>query len=757
MLLLAWQPAAAQLSQSVRGRVTEGASGRPIGGAQVELVSGEQHYQTDSDSLGYYVVSPVPPGYYRLQVQRLGYHPYQEPELVVESSKVVYRPLVLQTAAVALGEVQVGAPQLSSLHQREFTAAQTQRFPATFFDPARLVLSQPGITQANDQANHVVVHGLAPQGIQWRLQGLPILNPNHLSNAGVRSDRATGSGGGVNMLSGQLLANSAFRTGALSSRFGNAVSGVFDINLRPGSAARREHTFQASLLGLDLATEGPLGADHSTYLVNYRYSTVGLLGLLGVDFGGESIRYQDVSAHVQLEKTALGQLSFFVLAGNNANELRPLDDSLSWEQDKNRQRIDFRSSLAAAGMSQSASIGKGQWQNGLAFSTLRSVREQAWLGSRRPLRSQAYDRQTARQLSAYSRYLRPLGSRLLLEAGVQAQAQHGEEHSTPLPAGGELRADISYTLVQPYVQADWVLLPALTLQTGLRLSYLSWDQQARPEPYGLLAWQPVPAHRFQLSYSRQSQVLSNGQLALLQAQGPARRISGLIGSHYSGLGWAWRPRPVLRLTAEVFYQQLRQLPASARDVWWNYLGEPGWQPTGQGHACTFGVDASLQRSFSRGLYYQLAASVFDARYAGTDGQLRNTPFNSRWAGAFTGGKEWTKQKAAGQRVWGLNLRLHSRGGYYFTAIDEAQSLLQRQEVDDPSKPYQERLPTNFSLDLRLSHTRHKPGYTRLWSLDLQNLTGTPNVGWYYYDFWKQARSRQFQQGLIPVLAYRIQF
>ena len=42
-------------------------------------------------------------------------------------------------------------------------------------------------------------------------------------------------------------------------------------------------------------------------------------------------------------------------------------------------------------------------------------------------------------------------------------------------------------------------------------------------------------------------------------------------------------------------------------------------------------------------------------------------------------------------------------------------------------------------------------------LDIQNLTGTPNVGWYYYDFWRQASTRQLQQGIIPVLAYRIQF
>ena len=97
-----------------------------------------------------------------------------------------------------------------------------------------------------------MVHGLSPVGIQWRLVGLPILNPNHLGNTGTRRDRASSNGGGVNMISGQLMANSSFRTGALPACFGNAMTGVFDIEFGSGNVQEREHTLQATLLGIDL-------------------------------------------------------------------------------------------------------------------------------------------------------------------------------------------------------------------------------------------------------------------------------------------------------------------------------------------------------------------------------------------------------------------------------------------------------------------------------------------------------------------------
>ena len=105
----------------------------------------------------------------------------------------------------------------------------------------------------------------------------------------------------------------------------------------------------------------------------------------------------------------------------------------------------------------------------------------------------------------------------------------------------------------------------------------------------------------------------------------------------------------------------------------------------------------------------------------------------------------------------MHSRLHARGGYRYTPINAARSQQFGVEVEDWDMPYAGQFPIYYTLDVRVSHKKQKPGYTRIWSLDIQNIMNNPNIGWYYYDFLLQEVSSQAQLGIIPVLAYRIQF
>lgn len=768
-LFLCCTPCLGQLAQAVRGQLLNEASGQPVEGALIAVENGNQRYNAVSDAEGRFEFAAVQPGHYRFRVRHLSYAPYDEAELLVESSKSTYRRILLKETVQALQEVEIAsAPLPPNLNKREFTVAQTQRYPATFFDPARLVLSQPGVTQANDQANHVVVHGLSPVGIQWRLEELPILNPNHLGNAGTRRDRGSASGGGVNMLSGQLLANSSFITGGIPPRYGNAVTGVFDMRLRPGNMQEREHTLQASLLGIDLATEGPIAKESSSYLVNYRYSTVGLLSQMGVDFGGEKIQFQDLSANLVFDSTPLGRLGLFMLGGLSSNHREPLEDQDLWEQDKDRQKIDFTSGMAAAGLTQSVSLGnKYTWRNGIAFSAMEQEREEAWMGPRLPIYTNSEDYHKAKQLSFFSRIQRSFSSRFKTELGLQFIGRSAKVMTYPV-YGVELlfREKIKYTLTQPYLKTVFVISPAFDLEGGLRMSYFNYRNESgkfdsknatQLEPYGKLSWHPTNNSSWQISYSRQSQVLPDQSLVLTESNPGTAAHKGLIDSQYTGLGGGYRIKEHLTLTTELFYQHLNKLPATENDLAWNYLSEPFLMTSGLGSATTFGIDIQLQRDFFQGRYFLLSASVFDAHYKGKNGQKIQSPFNSQWSASLTSGREWTKEKGDGERSWGIHSRLHVRGGYRYTAINAALSQQFGAEVENWDMPYAEQYPFYHSLDLRVSNTRQKQGYTRIWSLDIQNLMNNPNIGWYYYDFFLQDVNSQSQLGIIPVLAYRIQF
>ena len=73
------------------------------------------------------------------------------------------------------------------------------------------------------------------------------------------------------------------------------------MHLREGNNRRFEFTSQVSLLGIDLGVEGPFSKKYGgSFLVNYRYSTLGLFTSLGIPIGDEIINFQDLSFNISL-------------------------------------------------------------------------------------------------------------------------------------------------------------------------------------------------------------------------------------------------------------------------------------------------------------------------------------------------------------------------------------------------------------------------------------------------------------------------
>jgi hypothetical protein len=80
-----------------------------------------------------------------------------------------------------------------------------------------------------------------------------------------------------------------------------------------------------------------------------------------------------------------------------------------------------------------------------------------------------------------------------------------------------------------------------------------------------------------------------------------------------------------------------------------------------------------------------------------------------------------------------------------------------QTIFDHSYGFSVQLPNYFRIDLRASWRKNKPGYTRTWSIDIQNVSNQQNVAYYYYDTFTKKTETKYQLGLIPVLVYRIDF
>jgi hypothetical protein len=134
--------------------------------------------------------------------------------------------------------------EMGLVSARTFSVEETRRFAGSWQDPARAAAAFAGVTVGSDERNDIIVRGNSPTSVLWRLEGINIPNPNHLSFSGA-------TGGPVSILNNNMLDDSDFFTGAFPAEYGNANAGAFDLSLRKGNNEKREYYLQIGLNGLE--------------------------------------------------------------------------------------------------------------------------------------------------------------------------------------------------------------------------------------------------------------------------------------------------------------------------------------------------------------------------------------------------------------------------------------------------------------------------------------------------------------------------
>ncbi len=770
--------------QTVRGRVLDALTGQPLPGTRLALWQQDTLRQaSSSDAQGHFAFERVPTGRYQLRAERVGYATFRLAELLVEAGKETVLTCLLRESQQRLDEVVISGDPGSDLARHaavsriELPVEQVRRFPATFYDPARLLAAYPGVVGAHDQGNNVSVRGNSPNSLRWRLEGVDIVNPNHLANAGTLSDRPTLSGGGVNMLSAQLLGNSSFLVGAFPVGYGNALGGVYDMRLRAGNNRRRETTLQAGVIGLDLATEGPFrlgkadSAGAASYLINYRYSTVGLLAAMGVPLGDEDIRFQDLALRLTLPTARLGTFTFFGLGGNNRNVFEADRDSTTWEIQKDRFDIRFASRLGAAGLTHAVPVGRGRWQSTVAASALRTTRTADLLTDDLQPQRVENDLLEERKYALATHLEQRAGLRTTWRVGLQLTQEEmaltalgGPTSQQP---GALVTGQLAGWLWQPFAEMQYALLPQLSLQGGLHTTHFSFNQTQAWEPRASILWLINQRQDLRLAYGQHSQLQAPGVYlaTFADADGalaqPNRSLDFTRAHHYV-LSYQHRWLPALRLRAEVYYQDLYRVPVAAVPNSFSALNLlDGFAPfalanTGTGE--NYGLDVVLEQLMDRDYYFVLSGSLYESKYRGSDGIRRDTRFNGNYVVNATAGKEWAwPGRRDRSRQFGINGRAVYFGGWRETPLDRDASRQQQATIADEARAFENQLADYYKLDLRLLVRRERPRYTRTLALDLQNVTNRRNEAFRTYDFLRDEVVVQRQLGIIPVLTYRVDF
>jgi len=755
--------AGAQTTSTLEGTVTDATTHTPITGALIEVVLTDTVFTSASNEQGRYRVVNVPTGIHAVRVQLRGYDGVLVPEVWVRLGKTEVVDVALRPVAKDLGEVMVQglAPQpLATISSHTLTVEQTLRYPATFFDPARLMMSYSGVASVNDQANHFSVRGNGPASNAWLLEGAEIVNPNHLTNAGTQSDYPTLSGGGTTILSAQMLGTSRLLMGGMSAPYGNALGGIMDMRLRRGATDGQAFTVQAGLIGIDLSTEGPFRkGGKASYLVNYRYSTLGLLSAAGVELGDEAITFQDLSFHVSLPIADKGLITVFGMGGNSSNRF-DAKDSTEWEFDKDSQNIDYTSRMGAAGMTFRMGLGtKAVWRTTAVISENDQERKEDGPFDLR--RGYAYVRSALdeRKLTIVSDVRGASGARLTYQVGGSAMER-------------TMRKDLGIPevvvgwLIRPYAQTSYALTERLQAEVGLAYSHYTYNASDVVEPRLALRWGMRGGRSLSVSAGQRGQ-LPNVQLFPV-ASTPTLAIYPLIDNRSVGMTRAQELvlsydhpfRSYLVFHAEAYMQHQQQVPwgengaysttyfqrASLVNGWDNYYILPF---TGRGEAWNKGLELSLAHSFHKGFFYQVNGTLLDARYTDVIGAGKDTRWNTRAMGNLVMGREFAKEKEGKKRTWGVNGRINFTGGQRYTPSPSYPTQI--------VEPYSAQYNTTSRLDLRIYLKRERKGHTGMWALDLLNATNAQNAAYKYYDTRKGEVVTQYQLGLIPNVSYRIEF
>lgn len=761
----------AQRTQTIKGTVVDGETKQPLVGATV-FVQLEELIGASTDIDGKFKLENVPVGRIEVKCSYIGYEPWSSGLTTLTSGKELTLNISLEENVHVKEEVKVVATkdgetrnEMMTISSRSFSIKETQRFAGSINDPGRVALNFPGVTAAQDNDNDVIVRGNSAAGMLWRLEGIDVPNLNHFSRPGS-------SGGGITALSPHVLGSTDFSTGAFPAEYGNAIAGVFDVNFRNGNMDRHEFMVRAGVIGLNAGAEGPLTKkdDGSSYLFNYRYSTLGILGAMGLHIVDENTTntYQDLSFKFVLPKTKKARISIFGIGGLSDEIGIIKEDTAEWEIYKHRFKTTFKTNLAVLGLSWTQLLDEKSYLKTVIAGTYNDVVDGDdtldFDINLHPVRDTHFNNTRA---AVHSFYNRKLLSKLSLRAGVHADVNFFKfEESKYIDSIGQTVTLIDGSgiaaTIQPYAQVKYRPTATTTLVGGVHATYLSLNHTYSIEPR-LSIDQKVGSSRFTFGYGLHGQYLPLGSYftQFTRSDGsiyfPNKDLE-MVQSHHFILSYELGFLKHYQFKIEPYFQYLTKLPVSANpESTYMVLNErSGYAKdslVNKGTGMNYGVDVSIQRYYAKHWFFLVNGSVFSSTYKPLNGKTYSGAYDSRFALSLMGGYEFQFKNSALE----LGFRIGYMGGFRYTPLDVAASQAAREEITIDSLAFTQTYRDYFRPDIRIAYRQDKPKYSWTISLDLGNIVDYKNILRQYYDRETNTIEFGYQMGFIPILAFQVDF
>ncbi|MFN8253059.1 MAG: carboxypeptidase-like regulatory domain-containing protein [Ferruginibacter sp.] len=759
----------AQPLQTIRGTVTDYASNTPVAGATIQVVNISPRMSAVADSAGNFSFQ-LPVGRYNLEASGTGYFPVLVRDILVSSAKETFVTLTMQQRITLLTGVTVSPRvakeqpinNMATVSARMLSVEEAKKYAGGFDDPARLAASFAGVTGNIDQ-NGIIVRGNAPKFMQWKMEGVEIPNPNHFG------DLETVGSGILTAMSSQVLANSDFLTGAFPSEYSNALSGVFDMSMRKGNNQKYEHTFQVGVLGIDASSEGPFRkGGKSSYLFNYRYSTLALVAPL-LPENGNTIKYQDLSFKLNFPTKKAGTFTLWGMGLRDGAGSTPKTDKTKWIYEEDNEENDVRLSSGSAGLAHKYFLNRKTY---IKTTLAGSGNQTLWVVDKfnNTLESKPLYRGEFKELSlTFSSFINnKINAGHTNKTGIVATKMFYDIFLNKSFVLGTPPAEIvnekgSSALLSGFSSSAINLTSRLTMNAGINAQYFLLNQHYTVEPRLGFRQQIGAGRTIGIAYGLHSRIeklnyyLNND---IITGKKEINKDLDFTKAHHLVMSFDCSITSNLHLKIEPYYQAIYDAPVIA-DSSFSFLNLQGdWffssqlQSTGKGR--NYGVELTIEKYISKGFYYLVTGSVFKSEYRGGDNVWRNTRFNRSYALNVLGGKEW-KMGHKRQNILSLNARFTQQGGYRFSPVNTAASVAAKDVVYDETSAYSLQAPGSLNMHFTASYKINRKKTAHEFAIKLLNVTNQPDFKGHRYNLQQNKVEVYDANVAIPNISYKLEF
>ncbi len=766
----------AQFKQTVRGTVTDKVTTSPIAGVTVIVNDGVGKLVAYTNSLGVFTIKEVPVGRNNFTFYYMGYETLYLRNISVNSGKELFLNVDMTENVTLLGEVTVRGykkgeviNQMAAISARSFSVEETERYAGSWADPGRMATNFAGVlTSSNDTRNDIIIRGNSPAGLLWRLEGIDIPNPNHFAVQGT-------SGGPVSMLNSNMLTRSDFMSGAFPAQYGNALAGVFDLNLRNGNNNKHEYVLQAGLNGYEAGVEGPFSKqNNSSYMFNWRYSFLDLLQKMGFNIAGGAIpTYTDLNFKIYAPTKKAGTFSLFGLGGidkvsagaeNSTDQFNPIKNT------------DLRNNtkIGVVGLTNKLILGeKANLITALSYSAQNSHIELDSIMSNNTKQLYYSSFFFEQQLLVSMHYTRKVNSRNTLSAGFIYKDKWIKQHDSVFYYGSYLHLlDLNnehLRLIQGFMEWKHRFSDKTDLYIGVHSQYLLMNDTKTIEPRIGFKWNITKSQSLNFGYGihSQAQTLPVYFIESSNAQRTAywRTCENLdfSKSQHFVVGYNNKLSENWNLKIEAYYQDMWDIPVETRPTNFSVLnlGSTYYNGTedkdslvNNGLGKNYGLEMTLEKYLSHNWYLLTTGSLFNSRYKPSDGIWRNTKYASNYALNFLLGVEYPFNS---KLSIDFNFRVVWSGGIRSLEIDKEASVASGKIVYLDYAAYSKRNKDYIKADTKITLKYNMRGSTLECGIDLINVTDRNNIYSESFNPATGVTSYTYQQGFLPTAMIRIVF